>query len=430
MKFRTRDFLTGSTAIITRPASAFKGRGLSDYAANRRRFKVTDAVPQMSAAQRIQQANDAATALILQQAQPMFQQMQSQAISGNNVVLGQTYNFNLTNVGLNRRIVVEITGNIAQAAAETLNATPFGIMNLISNVTLTDLSNYQRINTNGRHLFALATARRSGAFGAAFMNDSPVRMGSNMAINSAPPQVTVSRPFRMFIELPLAYHENDLRGSVWANVTGGQWRMSLTFNNAPIVGSATTDLSNAAYVSSTAGDVGVISGVNVIIHQDYLDQIPINPKTGQAILPVASLAYNYLILSTPQYGIVANTDFAVQYTNFRTFLSTMFEYNNGGVMNPGTDINYIGIQVANQVFLTKADPFAIGLATRNIIGDDYPPGFYYMDHRKKPIITNQYGNTQLVVNASTAAASSYLNVYWEMLSVQNQALNAGSLAAG
>ena len=167
----------------------------------------------------------------------------------------------------------------------------------------------------------------------------------------------------------------------------------------------------------------------MIVHQDYLDQIPINPKTGQAILPVASLAYNYLILNTPQYGIVANTDFATQYTNFRTFLSTMFEYNNGGTLNPGTDINYIGIQVANQVYLQKTDPFMLGLMSRTLIGDDYPSGFYYIDHRAKPIITNQYGNTQLIVNASTAAAGSYLNVYWEMLSVQNQALNAGSLAS-
>lgn len=397
----------------------------------RRRFKQGD-MPQMSQAQRVQQANDAATALILQQSQPMFQQMLSQAVNGDNAALGQVYNFNLINVGLNRRIVVEISGTIKPANGEVLNASPFGIMNLISNVTLTDLSNYQRINTNGRHLFALATARRSGAFGAAFLNDSPVQMGSNMAINSAPAQIAGANgaPFRIFLELPLAYHENDLRGAIWANVTGGQWRLSLTFNNAPIVGNATTDLMNAAYVSSTANDIGVVKDVNIIVHQDYLDQIPINPKTGQAILPVASLAYNYLILNTPQYGIVANTDFPTQYTNFRTFLSTMFEYNNGGVMNPGTDINYIGIQVANQVFLLKADPFAVGLMTRNIVGDDYPAGFYYIDHRKKPIITNQYGNTQLIVNAKTAAADSFMNVYWEMLSVQNQALNAGSLAAG
>ena len=430
MLFRKRDLLTGTAATISRAPSKFTGRApLGDYAKNRRRFKQGDMVSQLSPAQKLQMANDAATQLILAQAQPMFQQMQAQAVNGNNAVLGQTYNFNLTNVGLNRRVVLEISGNIAQAAAEVLTATPFGIFNLISNVTLTDLSNYQRINTNGRHLFALATARNRGAYGAAFLNDSPVQMGSNMAINSAPQVVQATQPFRIFIELPLAYNTNDLRGSIWANVTGGQWRMSVTFNATPIVGSATTDLSNAAYRSSTAGDVGVISGINMIVHQDYLDQIPINPKTGQAILPVASLAYNYLILNTPQYGIVANTDFATQYTNFRTFLSTMFEYNNGGTLNPGTDINYIAIQVANQVYLQKTDPFMLGLMSRTLIGDDYPSGFYYLDHRAKPIITNQYGNTQLIVNASTAAAGSFLNVYWEMLSVQNQALNAGSLAS-
>lgn len=380
-------------------------------------------------AQAIASADAQATALILGNAQPMFQQMLANAYPGNNVVQGQTFNYNLINVGLNRRIVIEVSGNIAQAAAEELTITPWGMMNLISNVTLTDLSNYQRVNTKPRHLFAGATARKRGAMGAAFLNDSFVQMGSNVACMSAPHAVQAVQPFRFFIEVPLSYSPTDLRGAIWANVTGGQWRLQLTFNPTPVVGSAVADTSEAAYKSDTANDIGVISNVNVIVHQDYLDQIPQNPKTGAYVLPVQSLAYNYLWLFAPQTGIVAATDFAVQYTNFRTFLSTLFEYNNGGVLNPGTDINYIAVQVANQSFILKADPFAICEMTREQIGDDYPKGMYYLDHRAKPIITNNVGNTQLVVNASNAAAGAFLNVYWEMLSIQNQALNATSLPA-
>lgn len=427
MNSRKRDLLTG-TAIFERGLYNHPGMTMTG---NRPRFKVNPvtagAPPPMSNAQKIQMADAAATQLILAQAQPMYQPMISTAYPGNNVVQGQNYNYNLINVGLNRRIVLEITGTIAQAAGETLTKTPFGIFNLISNVTLTDLSNYQRVNTMGRHLFALATARNRAAYGASFLNDSPAKMGSNMLVNNAPAEVVnVAQPFRFFIEIPLCYHERDLRGAVWANVTGGNWRVNLTFNQTPIVGSAAVDTSNACYQSSTAGDVGVISNVNVVVYQDYLTNIPTDPKSGKTILPTMSLAYNYLLLNTPNFGIVANTDFATQYTNFRTFLSTMFEYNNDGVLNPGTDIAYVAIQVANQLYIDKETPFSLGLKTRNLIGDDFPAGFYYFDHRKKPIITNNTGNTQLIINASSANAGAYLNVFWEMLSLQNQALNAAT----
>jgi hypothetical protein len=117
----------------------------------------------------------------------------------------------------------------------------------------------------------------------------------------------------------------------------------------------------------------------------------------------------------------------VNYTNFRTFLSTVAEYNNGGALNPGTDVNNINIQVANQAYTYLTSPWMTGLLTRGLIGDDFPPAFYYVDHREKPIITNNVGNTQLIFNPTTAAAGATLNVYWEMLSVLNQVLSASSL---
>lgn len=388
----------------------------------------------MTAAQRaqaIQAADDQATAILMNspQVQPMFQLMPlSQAIGGNNVVQGNTYNFNLVNVGLNRRVILEVTGTIAPAAAETLIATPWSIMNLVSNVTLTDLSNYQRINTKPRHLFAIASARRRGAYGASFANDCLVQMGSNMNVMYAPRQVNGAQNFRFFIECPLAYGggRSPLRGAIWANVTGGTWRVQLQFNQTPVVGSAATDLSEAAYQSSTAGDLGVISNINVNVYQDYLDQIPPDGKGGY-ILPTQSLAYNYEFKWAPQAAIVANTNNPVNYTNFRTFLSTVAEYNNGGALNPGTDVNNINIQVANQAYTYLTSPWMTGLLTRGLIGDDFPPAFYYVDHREKPIITNNVGNTQLIFNPTTAAAGATLNVYWEMLSVLNQVLSASSL---
>ncbi|MEB2494945.1 hypothetical protein SOP93_28140, partial [Peribacillus frigoritolerans] len=70
------------------------------------------------------------------------------------------------------------------------------------------------------------------------------------------------------------------------------------------------------------------------------------------------------------------------------------------------------------------------LRTRQMIGDDYPAGTYVFDHRRWPIVTDQFGNTQFVLNASQVNANANLQMMYEMLSIQNQAINAGSLAAG
>lgn len=370
--------------------------------------------------------NAAAQNAVLQLAQPMIQQTASQAVAGNNTALGQVYNFPLRNVGLNTKIVIEVSGTIAQAAAETLRKTQWGLANFFSNIQLADLSNYTRINTSGWHLTALASLRRQMAFGAAFVNDSPVNMGSNFQVCNQPDNVTVAKTFRFFFELPLAYSDVDLRGAIYAAVNNATWQLQVTVNPTICVGSA-ADATLACYQSTTAGDVGVMSAVSIQIYQFYLDQLPFSGN--KPVLPLLSLAYNYLIQNTTQTALVAGQDFPVQYANFRQFLSTIVIYDNAGTLNVGSDINYWGIQAANLTFLRKYDPYMSSLLTRNIMGDDFPKGTYIFDHRSKPINTAAYGNTQLVVNPITVTAGATLLIGYEMLAVQAQAINAGSLPA-
>ncbi|MEB2626734.1 hypothetical protein, partial [Pseudomonas sp. YuFO8] len=152
-------------------------------------------------------------------------------------------------------------------------------------------------------------------------------------------------------------------------------------------------------------------------------------SNNQPIVPLFSLSWNYLIINTVSTGMVATQDFPVQYANFRTFLSTIAIFDNGGTFNTGSDVNYVAIQVANQTYLERLDPFMSSLRTRQMIGDDYPAGTYVFDHRRWPIVTDQFGNTQFVLNASQVNANANLQMMYEMLSIQNQAINAGSLAA-
>lgn len=378
-----------------------------------------------------QDNNDAAQNAVLKLAQPMIQRVNVTSIPGNNVAQGQVLNIPLQNVGLNTKITIEVSGTIAQTAAETLTRTAWSLANFFSNITLVDLSNYSRINTSGLHLFLLASLKRKGVFAASYMTDSPVAMGSNFRVFFSPASVTGAVNFRCFFELPLAYHEYDLRGAIYAAVTSAQWRVQLTINQNFVMPSNTTDTLYGCYQSNSAagGSQGTLSNVNISIYQHYLDQLPRNQKTGAPIVPLISLAWDYLIQSTTVPNVAAGADFPVQYANFRTFLSTAVIYDNAGTLNPGTDVQYTGIQVANQVFLQQLDPYMAALQNRDQIGDDFPNGTYVYDHRRKPIVTNQYGNTQFVMNATQANAGASLVMMYEMLSLQSQAINAGSLAA-
>lgn len=421
------DPVTGSRSRIIRPRNQSFNRDAFGDAAFRAHFKANNGGAGAGAAY-TQGMNDQAQAAVLAMAQPMIQQVGGAVTyNASNTAQGQQFNVVLNNVGLNTKLTIEVTGTIAQAAAETLNKTQFGLANFFSNIQLTDMSNYQRVNTSGMHLSVLATLRRQWAFGAAFVNDSPVNLGSNFAVNSQPTGVTVAQSFRMFFEVPIAYSDFDLRGAIYAAVYNATWRLSCTVNASVIVGSA-ADATNACWQSTTAGDVGSLTNVSIIVYQHYLDQLP-RDQNNNPVVPLLSLAYNYLIQRTQPSGLVVTQDFPVQYANFRQFLSTIILFNNGGTLSAGTDVNYLGIQVANLTFLEKLDPFMASLKTRNIIGDDWPPGMYAFDHRRKPIDVNQYGNMQFVLNASTVNAGAYLDMMYEMLAVQSQAINAGSLAA-
>ncbi|MDE2019995.1 MAG: hypothetical protein KGJ13_06655 [Patescibacteria group bacterium] len=378
---------------------------------------------QAQAPQQYTQAmNDQARAYVLANSREMFQQVAGNSITG--TIPGQVVNVPLRNVGLVKRLILKITGTVAQGAAETQSLTKYGLANICSNINVTDLSNYQRVNTTGWHLTNLATLRRQGAYGAAFLNDSPVNYGSNFSVNNCPAQITTAKNFSFYYEIPLAYSDTDLRGAIYSAVVNATWNLQFTINPNFFVASG-ADSTLAVFISSTA-QLGTLSNVNYTVFQVYLDQLPFagpNP-----ILPLFDLATGYLLINTNQTALSVNQDFPVQYPNFRQILSTMFIYDNGGTLNTGSDLNYIGIQAANLVFLFKTDPATVALKTRNTIGDDLPPGSYCIETRMQPINTTAYGNMQLVLNPSTVNANANVLMGYEMLGIINQVANASSLA--
>lgn len=354
--------------------------------------------------------------------QSVFQTTVAAPTAGNNVVTVQP-----RLVGLIRGFWVEVTGTVTNTGASTdLTRSAYGPANLLSRIQFNDLSNYMRHNTSGLHMWNMMTAKGQRMFGAAnTLSSYPMSVGLNWTttIIAAPATIphtssntgTVS----MIYWVPLAYSYDDMRGAIYANVTSANMQLQLTINPTPCVASG--DSLNAIY----SGNTGTLTNVSINVYQQYWDQLPTGDRG--VVLPLQSLSTNYQLQDTTVSGISAGADFNIPYGNFRSYMSTFAIYNQAGTRNVGTDINYWAIQAANFLNIVKADPYLWTLWTRQEMGDDFPAGVYYFNHRRQPIKTNQYGNIGLIVNPITAATGTTITLGYEFFSTANLVTQAGSL---
>lgn len=376
-----------------------------------------------SGAQLMQQ-NDLARRAILAVSQNMVQSIANGTVtapgSTNNVL-----NISPRLVGFLKRFLVEFSFTIVNAdPANDLVLTPFGIANLLQQVIFTDLSNNVRIQTAGWHLNMVASAKRGRVWGSSVLTDSPIGYGNNFTVISAPATIprSTTGTCKMIYEMPITYSDTDFRGGIWLGVTNATANLQMTINPSPTV-AAGGDPALAMYIGTALATIGTVT---YNVYQNYLDQLPVT-KNG-VVLPLNDISTVYLLNNTVQSGIVPNQENPIPYANFRDFLSTFAVYDNGGVMNAGTDISYWAIQAANYVNTLKIDPQIVALWSRNAIGDDFPLATYYFSHRHKPISTIQFGNQQLILNPTTAAATAKILMGYESFALANLVAQAGALA--
>ena len=159
------------------------------------------------------------TNLILTVGEDMTQPIASGAFVPNGS--NNTVNVPMRLVGLTRGFIVKIVSTYTNTGTGTAALTEFGPANEISNFTLTDLDNYQRINTSGWHMNLLNTAKEGFPFGAALLStamDTPVAYGNNYSVISSPGTIaatTGSATVQMYYWVPCAYGKRDLRGALY-----------------------------------------------------------------------------------------------------------------------------------------------------------------------------------------------------------------------
>lgn len=359
----------------------------------------------------LQQINATARGLILANAIQMTQSLPPISV---NPATQNIVTINPRNVGLIKGFIVEIDGSIINSGSTTaLTRTGFGAMNVLSNIQFNDLNNIVRINTSGRHIGMLNTVRSGAAYGGAYSPNYPATLGNNYTVQSAPASIPASSgnilPVRFMYWIPLAYASNDLRGAIYAATTNATMQLQLTINPNPVIASG--DPIAAVYTGNTGGWSG---NVTVTVYQQYYDQLP-QGQNGVPILPPLDLNNYYQLIETNLTGMTAGNDFPYGYPNYRDVYSAMATYDNAGVFNPGSDINYWALTSANTTNLFKIAPQIAALWSRQATLQDMPPGCYWFDSRgggQNPINTTNFGNMQLNLNASavTSGASLYVAV--------------------
>lgn len=385
------------------------------------------------------QANQMARAMIQANAVKREQQI----FSGNFVPSSTpTVNVIPRNVGLILGFWVKVVHTITNSSAVQLDLTDFGPLNALSQIQFNDLNNNTRIQTPGWHLGLVNTARGRRPFGTALVRvtgfDSPINYGSPWVGQVSAPAIIPAGQVgtvTMWYWVPLAYSENDLRGSVYGNVINATMQLNLSlpgqFGIQAVVANG-TDSTLSMYIGDVAGSIAAatITNTAMTVYQVYYDQLPVG-KQG-VVLPLIDLATIYELKQTTQTAIVSGQDFNYQYANFRDFLSTFMVYINTGATGArtgGGDLNYLALQSANFTNIWKDNPDLFALKELHTFQTSLPPGVYYSDNRMKPISTTQYGNMQLVINPSLANAGAYQLIGVEDFALVQTLSMAGSLAS-
>ena len=345
------------------------------------------------------------------------------------------------NTGLLLGFQVNVTYNVAVAGGGTaLTRTPYGAANSFKNITFFDLNNNSRINTSGRHLHLLNSMRSGRPYlGVDTFTDYPVGYGDfNTTLVEAAASIAAgaNSDVAMTYFVPIAYSEKDTRGAIYAGVVNATMSLQLTMQAAAVAARTLTGWSEAVYCTadSTTAPAGVTLGnFTIEVLQVYYDQLPMNPNNGQVILPALDLAVNYEAKETSVSGVTANTDFSIPYSNFRDFASTIITYRNrvnaNGFMNPG-DVNTWALRSANFTDIFEVRERWAQSWNRQIYGLDLPNGVFAFQTREKPVSTVQFGNMEIVLNASDAQTGANCLVGYEAFSLTNTIGNAASLAGG
>lgn len=323
--------------------------------------------------------------------------------------LGGTTRIKLYNVGLITRLLLRVSASltIGTAVAVPSDKAPF---NLISSIKLTDFDNVDRINCSGFQLFSVDCVRRRTYFG--YNNEAAPQVFSNPTV----PTAVATAALNFFIEVPLAYDEQDLRGMLLAQTAVGEAYLAITWNTALITQNDDDAVYTGAATSTVVLEAGG-TGINVNTWQDFIYPQNITAVPPLDVATVYELAGN--VVSTD--NLAAGAEKLISLPNVRTVIGTHFTYLFNNQMSDTDVTKWRIIANGNNIILDET-AFCRLFEQRMWLNSDLREGAWFFVWRERPIETVLFGNVQIGFTPANADANSHLEICHESFYLKGLAL--------
>lgn len=317
--------------------------------------------------------------------------------------------FKLQNTGIatNVRLLVSATYTVGTAPATLSPKAPY---NLIKRVTLTDFSGNNRVIASGHQLFCLNSKRNRTFYGA--NNEGAEQV---LALTDIPVAVGAQTMY-FYIDVPIAYRENlDLRGAMYMQVTGSNAFLTIDWNPLEYANANAEAVFNGGATTTVTKPVITVEAIQT-------SYVPFSNMELPQVDLMTVYEFAGDVRSSDQLSVGSEKIF--QYPVNRSVVGFYYNYIQGGVMLPGTDLTRVK-EVSNGNNLIYDMPIREKLATmRQFMNGDLKNGSYFNNHEDNPITVADIGLYTANVIPGVVGANPSMEIGYESFYVQNTALPA------
>lgn len=310
--------------------------------------------------------------------------------------------FRLAATGLLIGTTITVTASLTNSSAATAVLSNFGLANLVKRIILTDLSNNQRVDVDGRSLHAINSARQGWLYGAAYNTGIPTGFGFNKPIFNAPATLAAGATTVVTMQyyVPAAYSKTNLRGAIQKNFFNNSVQITVELNDqifgSQIAAEAPLRPVDSVYNATTLAGANLSgytanSQVTVNCLEHYYDG-----EEAYQYIPPLDVASTYEIKTVGLNTPTANSDYAINYVSQRENLSSYVIFDNAGTFG---DVNLLQSQLVDASSLIRHNltSLEVALMERQIFMADTPDGATYFDYRNQPINTITNGAVALLM---------------------------------
>lgn len=314
--------------------------------------------------------------------------------------------------GIQQYMTLRVYGKIKNSGATIASRTEYGAANLLDNIAYTDPFGIDRTSIDGIGLELMNLGRQRDPIGAISTIDN--NYGVNFRAwgsDVMPPTIAAGATvdFSHTFILPFAYSNADQRGAIMANQAGSNQLLRIQFPDKGTAFKLPTDNSLKALYTSTA--------VNMTFEELNYELVTATKNYGidVANLPVEDFATSYILQGGAYTGMAAGSDFKIPYQAGRSHVRTFAVYDNGGILNTGSDVNSLTLLFGGSQDVMRLSPELHNLESKWSFPCGLPAGTYYQTHEDQPNgglnIVNTGGSADFVMQMKTVNANATVYQY-------------------